>query len=549
MENFNHNTTTFGIRNRILIFALMFTLIPSLGLGWVFYTETKRLLEEKVELELHNISNLAQREAELWFKDSAYNIRVFSNSFVISENLEHFINLKQHSDSSTMAQEASAIKVITEYLMLVQSQFQEYQRLLLLDDSGKIITQSSSGAHGFTLPADWKQQIEQHKMVIGEAASDGLITEASFFVAVPVFSHKQEFLGLLVAESSIGGLEAVMKSVALSRATHLLLLNREGLIISSTIQSHKSGSVAYFESSLKTLYANPMHLSTYMSSSGIKVIGLYSPLPHLSWGIVMEKNFEHAFAEVLNLKNVTLISVAILLMIVGVAAFFLSYSILSPLKILVNGALQVASGDLDVKLPITKRDELGFTMSVFNDMVVRLRKNHEKLEMLATVDSLTGLFNRKHLMDALALHMERYARNHNPFSILMADLDYFKQVNDRYGHLAGDAVLIEIGKIFQATLRSIDTAGRYGGEEFLIILDNSQEEEAEQTAERIRKAVEESTITVDGKTINVTLSIGVATINELINTDRELIGKADLALYEAKKNGRNRVVRSTSKSV
>ena len=143
MEEFDHKTTTFGIRNRILIFALIVTLIPSLGVGWAFYTQTQKLLQDKVELELHNIINRAQREAGLWFKENTVNMRVFSNSFVISGNLEQFINLNQREDSNATKQMAAIIEILSEYLMLVQSQFQEYQRLLLLNNKGKIIAQSS----------------------------------------------------------------------------------------------------------------------------------------------------------------------------------------------------------------------------------------------------------------------------------------------------------------------------------------------------------------------------------------------------------------------
>lgn len=157
MEEFDHKITTFGIRNRILVFTLIVTLVPLLGLGWAFYTQTKKLLQDKVELELHNISHFAQREAELWFKESAFNVRVFSNSFVISENLEHFITLTQSDDSLNSFKIATTVGVISEYLMLVQSQFQEYQRLLLLDDAGKIIAQSTQTQNDFTLPDDWKE--------------------------------------------------------------------------------------------------------------------------------------------------------------------------------------------------------------------------------------------------------------------------------------------------------------------------------------------------------------------------------------------------------
>jgi diguanylate cyclase (GGDEF)-like protein len=545
MEEFGHKTTPFGIRNRILIFTLIVTLIPLLGLGWVFYTQTKNLLQEKVELELHNISNQAQREAELWFKENAFNVKVFSNSFVISENLERLISIKQGDDNNPSEQAAATTRVISEYLRLVQSQFQEYQRLLLLDDTGVIITQSLLTENDFTLPDDWEEQLAQNKMVIGEAAGDTPATKATFFIATPVFSSKQVLLGLLAMESSIKGLDSVMQSVALSESAQLTLLGRNGSVLSSTIQEFKPGTDTQ-NNSLAILYDNSMHSSIYINKGGEKVIGIFSPLPYLSWGIVMEKSYDQAFAEVLDLKNITLTIVVILLMIVAIAAFFLSFSILSPLKTLLNGAMLVANGDLNIELPVKNRDELGLTISVFNDMVVRLRKSHEKLEKLATVDPLTGLFNRKYLMETLALHAQRFARHQTPFSILMGDLDHFKLVNDHYGHLAGDAVLVKVAKVFNDTLRSIDTAGRYGGEEFLIILDNTREQEAWQTAERIRQAVEESSVTMDGKTIKVTISIGIATSSNTIKMGNgQLIALADKALYEAKQNGRNRVVFST----
>ena len=544
MEEFDHKITAFGIRNRILVFTLIVTLIPLLGLGWLFYTQTKKLLQDKVELELQNVSHLAQREAELWFKESAFNVRVFSNSFVISENLEHFIASTQSGYSHNSLEITTTVGIIGEYLMLVQSQFQEYQRLLLLDSTGKIISQSTQSQDNFKLPDDWQKQITQSKMIIGETDSESLSNKATFIIATPVFSGKQKLIGLLAAESNITGLETLMQTVALSESMQLSLLGKNGSIHSSTILGYRPGTPSHLgNSSQAKLYDNPMQPATYINSHGDKVVGIFSPLPRLSWGIVMEKNYGQAFAEVLNLKTITLTIIAILLSIVAIAAFLLSYSILSPLKILINGAIRVANGDLNVKLPIKQRDELGVTISVFNDMVIRLQKTHEQLEKLATVDSLTGLFNRKYLMESLALQTKRFTRNQTPFSILMADLDHFKKVNDRYGHLAGDAVLVKIAEVFNDTLRSIDTAGRYGGEEFLIILENTGEQEAWQTAERIRQAVEKSSVEMDGEIIKVTISIGIATSTNTIKMNNgQLIRLADKALYEAKQNGRNRAV-------
>lgn len=548
MTDFDHKITTFGIRNRILVFALMVTLTPTLGLGWLFYTQTKKLLLGKAEFELHSIIDQAHRETALWLKESVYSLKVFSNSYVLSENLERVINTKQSGNSLSAEISPAPLKTITEYLALVQSQFHEYQRLLVLDSKGAVKVQYPESKADFSLPVDWKEQLEKNKMIIGETNSSDLSIEATFLLAVPVLSNGQSFLGILAAEMTINELNSVIKSITISRSAHISLQRKNGSLLSSSRQAQKSDTTpASATLDPERMNNRSNELSIYKNANGSKVVGLSSPLPLLPWNIAMEKDYQQAFREVLELKNITLAILAILLSVVAVAAFLLSHSILSPLKQLINGATRVADGDLDVQLEVRRHDEIGFTMSIFNDMVIRLRKNHEKLEKLSAVDALTGLFNRKRLMEMFALHIKRYARHQTPFSVLMVDLDHFKEINDRYGHLAGDAVLVSIGELLREMLRSIDTAGRYGGEEFLIILDDIREQEALHTAERIRMAVENNEVIADGKTIRVSISIGVATISNIFDMEKgRLINRADKALYEAKRNGRNCVVLSRS---
>lgn len=546
----DNKTGLFSIRNRILIFTLFVTLIPSLGLGWAFYLQTEELLQEKVEQELRSGVGQAKRETELWLKEVNTNIRVFSNSFVVTENLEQFLNARQLGGMDSQQQSIKAIALISDYLSLIQSQFHEYKRLLVLDRAGKIITQSPRIESPLQLPDDWQEQVEQNKMVIGEVDGNNAPSDPTLLIAIPILSNQQTVIGLLATELRIKGLESILESFTLSESAHLFLAKNDGSIIISTEDSSARAVTTRIErTNIDRLFDNPLQLATFDNSHGIKVIGILAPLPHLSWGVVMEKAYDQVFAEVIALKNLTLIAVTVLLSIFGIAALLVSQSILLPLKRLITAARQVAEGDLQVRLPIRHRDELGFAMSVFNDMVLRLRENHDELEKLSTTDPLTGLANRKQLMETFALHLERYQRNQTPFSILMADLDHFKQVNDHHGHLAGDAVLKQVGNIFSSTLRAIDTAGRYGGEEFLIILDGSREHEAQQTAERLRKAVEESEIDFEGKTLKVSISIGVATVSNIVATEAGLISDADKALYEAKKGGRNRVVLSTPKVV
>ena len=129
-------------------------------------------------------------------------------------------------------------------------------------------------------------------------------------------------------------------------------------------------------------------------------------------------------------------------------------------------------------------------------------------------------------------------------SILMIDIDFFKNINDTYGHAAGDIVLEDVAKMIKSCTRNADTAARYGGEEFVVMLNNTSASAAMAVAERIRKSVEEKSIMYDGKKINVTISIGVSSYNFDLESAKSIVERADKALYESKQNGRNRVTLS-----
>jgi diguanylate cyclase (GGDEF)-like protein len=172
-----------------------------------------------------------------------------------------------------------------------------------------------------------------------------------------------------------------------------------------------------------------------------------------------------------------------------------------------------------------------------------LRDKNESLARLSTTDAVTGLRTRRYLNEVLAIEFLRARRYHSPLTVLMADLDHFKQVNDRFGHLAGDNVLRGVGAVLQAQMRATDVAGRYGGEEFLVILAENEVDGGHVVAERWRMAVEEASFDVlEGRETQLTISIGVASHTPETNSADELIAAADAALYRAKDRGRNCVV-------
>jgi diguanylate cyclase (GGDEF)-like protein len=168
----------------------------------------------------------------------------------------------------------------------------------------------------------------------------------------------------------------------------------------------------------------------------------------------------------------------------------------------------------------------------------------EALRHQATRDALTGLWNRGLVLDGLARELDRAEREERALSIVIADLDHFKRVNDTHGHPVGDAVLRQTAERFRTALRGYDLIGRYGGEEFLVVLPGCEEARAGRVAERLRGAVAARPIEAAGVAVAVTMSLGVACATEPGTDATALIKAADAALYRAKEQGRNRVERA-----
>ena len=165
-----------------------------------------------------------------------------------------------------------------------------------------------------------------------------------------------------------------------------------------------------------------------------------------------------------------------------------------------------------------------------------------EIERQARIDYLTGLANRRHFMEQAELELSRALRYSKPLSIAMMDIDHFKRVNDTYGHKIGDVVLQKLSQLCQKTLREVDLIGRMGGEEFAILLPETNGERAAEVAERLRASIADTEIPLEtGLPLHFTVSIGIATLQgSTVNVDM-LLSQADKALYEAKHGGRNRV--------
>lgn len=171
------------------------------------------------------------------------------------------------------------------------------------------------------------------------------------------------------------------------------------------------------------------------------------------------------------------------------------------------------------------------------------------LETQASCDPLTGLYNRRHMFSLVSDQLSRFKRYGERFALILIDADHFKRINDTYGHVAGDAALRHIAEVCTAAVRDIDTVGRFGGEEFIILLPHTGIGAARNVAERIRRGIDASGFDWEGRRIEITLSLGVAEVGSGAETFDELLKAADRALYAAKRGGRNRVATAVASRI
>jgi diguanylate cyclase (GGDEF)-like protein len=190
----------------------------------------------------------------------------------------------------------------------------------------------------------------------------------------------------------------------------------------------------------------------------------------------------------------------------------------------------------DKTLGIIKENDNVYYVTASNDFKDYIQELTEN----AIYDSLTGAFNKKEILEALKRHFESFVRYDTPFSVLLFDIDFFKKVNDTYGHLAGDYILKEFVKIINSIIRKSDILGRFGGEEFILVLPNTKMCGAMKFANRLKEEIESFTFKFNNEEIKITTSIGVTSASKKDDV-KSLLARVDEALYEAKRKGRNRI--------
>jgi len=302
---------------------------------------------------------------------------------------------------------------------------------------------------------------------------------------------------------------------------------------------HDRAMAGYRGSGVTTNYTGEVELSSMAS------------VPSTGWFVAARLPELEIFQPIKAMRDFILKSAALSLLGLGTCLLLILVSVLRPLTSAARAMREMADGQRALApLPVVRRDEVGDLVSGFNYLVERLNEKEAalkaselKLSYMAHHDALTGLCNRFMLEDRLGQALARAQRDGSHFAVLFCDLDDFKPINDRFGHETGDLILREVAQRLLAGRRQTDTVARFGGDEFVVLLTDlkSSGETALHVAAQLRAAVG-TPFEVAGQTFTLSVSVGVAQPNDSAVSVSQILSQADIAMYNAKRGGKNRIL-------
>lgn len=518
------------MRSKFVVFGVFATLVTALAMTVLLSRRDRDTLSDRVGRDLRGLSSDVAREIDVWLDQRVYDLRLRASPYVVSDNLAR----------ASGRGAAQAVTRLRDYLNTIRQNLQGHAGLAILSANAQVLTTSGSRT-GFRLTVEHLNNLRTRDALIGEPYWDAPLGKAVIVLVVPIRQDNGLFLGALSAKVNLDGVQGMVKRLAAEASRDVYVITEAGrVVLGSTGSSAELMKTTLPAATTRELVEREGQTVSQSRRGGADVVAVLRRIPQLRWAAVAEAPRAEAARQAVVLRSQTILLITALILGIGALAFVVAVGITRPLERLTEVTARVAAGDLSAELPSGGRGEVGYLTRAFNTVVSRLRERESQgeLEKLSLTDSLTGLYNRRHLMGTLASEVQRSRRLRRSFSVLLADVDRFKQYNDTHGHLAGDGALVKIAEIFRRMTRSVDCVARYGGEEFVVMLLEANIATAALVAERIRAKVEAQDLG-EG---SLTVSIGVAEYPDGGDTPEELIATADAAMYQAKGAGRNRVV-------
>ena len=514
-----------SMSGKFLVFAVFATLFTAVVMSLALPRGSEGSTADRVALELQAASSDAAREMGVWLDERVFDLRLRASPYVVSDNLAR----------AGGRSGAQAVGRLRDYLNSLRQNLSGHDGLAILGPDGQVLTNSGNRT-GFRLSQDQLSNLRTRDALVGDAYWDTGVNKPVIILVVPIRRDDGLFLGALSAKVNLSGLIDVVRAHA-TDARHVYAITEQGRVVISSAGNSADGMKTTVDAGvMRELLEREGQTVGQSRAEGRPVMATLRRVPQLRWAAVAEAPVADEGGQ----GGLTTLLILALVVVVGLLAFLASVLITRPVVRLSEAAARVAAGDLSAEFPAGSSGEVGYLTRAFTTIVARLREKESQgeLEKLSLTDALTGLYNRRHLMGTLATEVQRARRQRRPFTVLLADVDKFKQYNDTHGHLAGDAALVKIAEVFRKTTRAVDCVARYGGEEFVVMLLECPIATAALVAERIRARVAEQDLG-EGK---LTVSLGLAEYPDGGDTPEELIATADAAMYEAKGSGRNQVV-------
>ena len=523
----------------MLVFAVVATLVPTLVVTVLSSRQNRRSIGDQIAQELRATSTQAAWEIDQWLSDRLRDLRVAATAYAVPENLARI----QGSGGG------EALSRLREYLNSVRDRCPDCDALLVVDGRGRFVTSSGGRMSGVQFTQDRLNALRTSDALVGDAYWDTGLSKAAIGLAVPIRQADGKYVGSLMAKINLRAVADLLQRLAPrdpngegggggGGGADIYVMTEQGrLILRSRVSSAELMRTRLPTDVVQPLTDREGSSVEYKRADGRDVIGTLRRLPALRWATVVEMPRAEAVRQAGGGGTSVLL---IALLLAAALAAYVGSLIVRPLQRLSGVVAKAASGDTSVELPTGAGGEVGQLTQVFKNLVTRVREREGQgeLERLSVTDALTGLYNRRHLMGTLANEVQRSRRLRRTFSVLLADVDHFKQYNDTQGHLGGDAALVKIAEILRQTTRGVDSVARYGGEEFVVMLIEAPIATAAAVGERLRARVAAE----DFGAGRLTVSVGAAEYPTHGETPEELIASADAAMYQAKGEGRDRVV-------
>jgi len=505
-------------------------------MGTYLLDRNEEILSEKVRETLSNHLFRKSGQIDDWMWQRTREVTRWSASFVVFEGVEALTLKKGYV--------ARGQRDLNEYLASILGHYQAYESLFVTDAHGRILASTRDEQW-----EDWADPL----LVRPEAAKAGIVSplHRSAFLGRPTLlamhaiqGRNDKTVGFFVERPDLRELLLLLNPAVGDPAPEFWLLDDSGRVLLRTGQVPPNPGTEELPvvKPVSPEEAGPV-VEAVLPAVGRVVYGVRRLAGPSGGYLAATIPARVAYRSLDEARLRMLILGVFVLAVVLLITFFAARNLLRPVLLLSEGAQRLSRGETDVFLPVAGSDELADLTRTFNDMSAKMRDARQRLESLAITDELTQLYNRRHFAETLEKEMRRSGRDQKPLSLLLLDLDHFKQFNDRWGHTEGDAELSRVATIVMKSIRTTDSAFRYGGEELAVLLPSCPKNQALPVAEKIRAAINvRPTRPAATEKPFTTVSIGVATFPGDGQGGRAIVDAADAALYAAKARGRDCVV-------